>query len=130
MSSYEKLSEILNQTLPRIRDTGKPGDLSTIKSDPKNENAVLFTYRKTPLRMTNDLHVQEIDFTNSLIHSPLSQEIEEQVSKTMKDSQPELPTESPATPVQTTNTEVTTPPEQPLPETTPEKPRPPDNQLP
>jgi hypothetical protein len=104
MTSYEKLSSILNKTFPRTRDTGKASDLSTIKSDPKNEQAVLFTYKKIPLRMTDNFRVQEIDFTNSIVESPFSKEVEEQIAKTLHDSIPqELPTESP-TP--TPNTEV------------------------
>ena len=107
MTSYEKLSSILNKTFPRTRDTGKASDLSTIKSDPKNEQAVLFTYKKIPLRMTDNFRVQEIDFTNSIVESPFSKEVEEQIAKTLHDSIPqELPTESP-TP--TPNTEVPLP---------------------
>lgn len=80
-----KLNDILMQAFPLARNTGLANDLVSVHPDKDSKGkAVLFTWKKTTLRLTENLRVKELDFTNTLIESELSKEAETFVNKYLK----------------------------------------------
>ena len=76
-----KLTDILNETFPHRNATGIASHLNSIKNDPDSKGkSVFFTWKKTSLRLTENLKVKEIDFTNSLVESEVAKEAEAQIA--------------------------------------------------
>jgi len=71
------LNDLIVSTFPLARNTGKANDLVSVHIDPKSKGkAVTFTWKKTTLKLTENLKVKELDFTNTYTDTELSKEAE------------------------------------------------------
>ena len=69
-SIANQLTDILNRTLPRQKDTGLSKDLGVVKVDPISKGkSVLFNWHKETFRLSENLKVMQIDFTNTWIEN-------------------------------------------------------------
>ena len=76
-----QLTDIVTSAFPLAINTGLNKDVGVIHSDPKSKGkAILFTWQKATLRLTENLKVLECDFTNTLINSDLSMLAEDMIS--------------------------------------------------
>jgi hypothetical protein len=88
-----KLNDILMQSFPLARNTGFSNDLVSVHPDKDSKGkSVLFTWKKATLRLTENLRVKELDFTNTLVESELSKEAESFINNYLK---PTVETQSP-----------------------------------
>ena len=97
-----KLTDILNNTLPLTAVTGLNKDLSKIKSDPKSKGkSVLFSWRKGTYRLSENLKVMELDFTNSYVENEVSKEVEAMIKANLIniDEKPEAVIAEPILPI-------------------------------
>lgn len=84
------LVNIVKSALPSFNQTGLAKDLTKISSDPKSKGkAIIFNWRKSSFRLTENLKVAEITFCNTLMETELSKEAAEIIVKSlqMKDLQ-------------------------------------------
>jgi len=80
-----KLNDILIQTFPLARLTGKINDLVSIHPDKDSKGkAVLFTWKKTTFKLTENLKVKELDFTHTFANTELSNEAEALIANNAK----------------------------------------------
>jgi hypothetical protein len=109
-SIASQLSNIVNNALPKASVTGLSKDLGVVKTDPKSKGkSVLFTWRKGTYRLSENLKVTELDFTNTYVENEVTRETEAliklhvgiTVSEAVKTPVVEQPTEC------TTSTTVT-----------------------
>ena len=79
-----QLTAIVNKTFPRACETGIARDLISIGNDPKSKGkAILFMYRKTTFRLTENLKVQERNFCNTYETTQNAIEVEAMILKTL-----------------------------------------------
>jgi len=71
------LNDLIVATFPLARNTGKANDLISVHIDKDSKGkAVTFTWKKTTLKLTENLKVKELDFTNTYTETELSKEAE------------------------------------------------------
>ena len=80
-TTAEKLTTLLKTALPQRNVTGITKHLAhVIRVDPKSKGkSVLFTWNNTTCRLTANLKVYELDFTNTFVQSPAALEVEKRV---------------------------------------------------
>jgi hypothetical protein len=80
-TTAEKLTTLLKTALPQRNVTGISNHLAhLIRVDPKSKGkAVLFGWKNTTYRLTANLKVYELDFTNSFCQSPEALEVEKRI---------------------------------------------------
>ena len=87
-SVHQQLVNLIKKTFPTIQETGLNKDLGLIHPDPKSKGkAVLFTWRKATLRITENLKIQELNFCNTLEENTLSQEASSKISEVINSKQ-------------------------------------------
>jgi len=80
-SVVQQLGEIINKSLPMSINTGRYNDVGTIHTCLKSKGkAVLFSWRKAIYRLTENLKVLEIDFTNTPVVTENSMEAEAKIN--------------------------------------------------
>lgn len=71
------LAAILTATLPNIKDTRMPRHLRGIKIDPDSKGKALqFTWHLETFKVTENLCVSELDYTQTWTKSPEATEVE------------------------------------------------------
>ena len=76
-STTGKLINSIKAAFPLAYNTGMGNDVGTIHPDPKSKGkAVIFTWKKSTLKLSEAMKVMEKDFTNTYVKSPLSIEAE------------------------------------------------------
>lgn len=79
-STADQLKDILINTFPLATHTGIVRDLCSIKVDPKSKGkSVIFMWRKTTFKLTENLKVTEQDFTNTFSETDNSREVEAKI---------------------------------------------------
>jgi len=76
MTTTEKLINIISSVLPNAKETGMINHLWANFHPANKGKAITFVWKKAQFRLTANLKVQEIDFTNSLTETNESKEIE------------------------------------------------------
>jgi hypothetical protein len=82
-SIAKQLKEILENSLPKVANTGLNKDLGTVHADPKGK-AVLFTWKNETYRMTENLKVHKKDFTNTFVVTDECEAVEKMVNDSFK----------------------------------------------
>lgn len=81
----EKLTRIIMSAFPLARNTGRANDLVSVQNyKAAKGKAVTFKWKKSTFRLTENLKVNEFDFTNQLAETPLSKEAQEIVENFCK----------------------------------------------
>jgi hypothetical protein len=75
-STSQKLISLISGILPNAKDTGLINHLWSTFHPVNKGKAITFVWKKIQFRLTANYKVQEYDFTNSLISSDESKEIE------------------------------------------------------
>ena len=70
-STVKTLTQIVTKALPMVIHTGNGNHLRHVKPDASSKGkAILFTWKKNDFRMTENLIVQERDFTYTWTQTP------------------------------------------------------------
>lgn len=83
-SIVKQLTDILNQSLPQTKITGLTKDLGVIKVDAKGKGkSVIFNWRKSSFKLTENLKVTELDLTNSYVTNEETSAVEQMINGTI-----------------------------------------------